>query len=74
MGMKAVSHVALHTTIFPGFTYSSLSFLARTSIQWKTPGLEDTAMLATQIASVIQFALLLISLSAGLSKIFGSIS
>ncbi|CBX90878.1 predicted protein [Plenodomus lingam JN3] len=43
--------VALHTTIFPGFTYSSLSFLARTSIQWKTPGLEDTAMLATQVRS-----------------------
>ncbi|KAJ4986526.1 hypothetical protein SVAN01_07962 [Stagonosporopsis vannaccii] len=63
----------LYTVTFIGFTYSSLSFLARLLIKWHLLGLDDLAMLLAQVASIVQFALLLVSLSAGLARTFDSL-
>ncbi|KAH7071991.1 hypothetical protein BKA63DRAFT_544444 [Paraphoma chrysanthemicola] len=60
----------LYITAFLSFTYSSITFITRCFIKWRLLGLDDAAALAAQIASLVQFSLLLTSLSAGLSKNF----
>ncbi|KAH7084288.1 hypothetical protein FB567DRAFT_445343 [Paraphoma chrysanthemicola] len=60
----------LYITAFLSFTYSSITFITRCFIKWRVLGLDDAAALAAEIASLVQFSLLLTSLSAGLSKNF----
>ncbi|CAO2653631.1 Nn.00g030420.m01.CDS01 [Neocucurbitaria sp. VM-36] len=64
----------LYIVTFLAFTYSGLTFIARCFIKWRVLGLDDAAMLLAQIASIVQFSLLLVSLSAGLGKTFGLLS
>ncbi|KZM24452.1 hypothetical protein ST47_g4406 [Ascochyta rabiei] len=64
----------LYIVTFVGFTYTSLTFLTRILIKWQVLGLDDAAMLVAQIASVVQFSLLLASLSSGLARSFESIT
>lgn len=65
---------AVYIVTFLGFTYTSLTFLTRVFIKWQLLGLDDAAMLIAQATNIIQFALLLASLSAGLAKSFASLS
>ncbi|KAH6638746.1 hypothetical protein C7974DRAFT_421421 [Boeremia exigua] len=64
----------LYIVTFLGFTYSSLTFLARVWIKWHMLGLDDLAMLLAQIACIIQFAIVLASLSAGLARSFETLT
>ncbi|KAL5114624.1 putative ATPase [Pleosporales sp. CAS-2024a] len=60
----------LYIVAFLTFTYSSLTILTRGFIKWHVLGLDDAAAIVAQFASIVQFALLLTSLSAGLAKNF----
>ncbi|KAH7351401.1 hypothetical protein BKA66DRAFT_279790 [Pyrenochaeta sp. MPI-SDFR-AT-0127] len=60
----------LYIVTFLAFTYSALTFITRCYIKWHVLGLDDAAMSVAQIASIVQFSLLLVSLSAGLGKTF----
>lgn len=64
----------LYIVTFLSFTYTSLTFLARIFIKWRVLGLDDAAMLLAQVANLVQFSLLLLSLSAGLAKSFGTLT
>ncbi|KAJ6267232.1 hypothetical protein PSV08DRAFT_380835 [Bipolaris maydis] len=64
----------LYIVTFLSFTYTSLTFLTRIFIKWRMLGLDDAAMLLAQVADLIQFSLLLLSLSAGLAKSFGTLT
>ncbi|KAH8725674.1 hypothetical protein GQ44DRAFT_652357 [Phaeosphaeriaceae sp. PMI808] len=65
---------AVYIVTFLGFTYSGLAFITRCFIKWNVLGLDDVATLLAQIASLVQFSLLLLSLSAGLAKSFDLLS
>ncbi|CAI9634084.1 unnamed protein product [Alternaria burnsii] len=64
----------LYIVTFLAFTYTSLTFFTRIFIRWRMLGLDDAAMLIAQITNVIQFSLLLASLSAGLARSFESLT
>ncbi|KAF1850648.1 uncharacterized protein K460DRAFT_391103 [Cucurbitaria berberidis CBS 394.84] len=64
----------LYIVAFLAFTYSSLTFLARCFIKWHVLGFDDAAMALAQVACLVQFSLLLVSLSAGLGKTFDLLS
>ncbi|KAH3906018.1 hypothetical protein HBH56_212200 [Parastagonospora nodorum] len=64
----------LYIVAFLTFTYSSLTTITRCFIKWHVLGLDDAAALGAQFTSLVQFALLLISLSAGLAKNFDLLS
>ncbi|KAF2846507.1 hypothetical protein T440DRAFT_372729, partial [Plenodomus tracheiphilus IPT5] len=65
---------ALYIVTFLTFTYTSITFLTRVFIKWLKLGLDDAAMLAAQVSNVVQFALLLTSLSAGLATSFSTLN
>ncbi|KAF2713193.1 hypothetical protein K504DRAFT_530228 [Pleomassaria siparia CBS 279.74] len=60
----------IYITAFLTFTYSALTFITRCAIKWRVFGLDDWATCVAQAISVVQFALLLASLSAGLGRSF----
>ncbi|KAF2034175.1 hypothetical protein EK21DRAFT_41251, partial [Setomelanomma holmii] len=64
----------LYIVTFLSFTYSSITFITRCFIKWRVFGADDAAALVAQIASLVQFSLLLLSLSAGLAKNFELLS
>ncbi len=80
----------VYIVAFLACTYSTLTFLTRCFIKWHVFGLDDAAMAIAQvtsssftfevnhsqlqIVSFVQFALLLVSLSAGLGMTFDRLS
>ncbi|PSN71293.1 hypothetical protein BS50DRAFT_546564 [Corynespora cassiicola Philippines] len=64
----------IYIATFLAFTYYNLTFLTRCFIKWHMFGLDDWAVVVAQIISIIQFVLLLVSLSAGLGTSFDTLS
>ncbi|KAF2732925.1 hypothetical protein EJ04DRAFT_469290 [Polyplosphaeria fusca] len=64
----------IYIAAFLTFTYSNLTFITRCFIKWQVFGYDDLATCVAQVASTVQFAILLVALSAGLGRSFEMLS
>jgi hypothetical protein len=65
---------ALYVVAFLGFTYTTITIATRVFIKRNMLGVDDGTMVVAQAANMIQFALVISALSAGLSKSYTTIS
>ncbi|KAF2014148.1 hypothetical protein BU24DRAFT_423184 [Aaosphaeria arxii CBS 175.79] len=64
----------IYITAILTFIYTSITFLTRCYIKFHMFGIDDWAMTIAQAFNLVQFVLLIVSLSAGLGKSFDLIS
>jgi hypothetical protein len=64
----------LYVVAFVGFTYTTMTVVTRVFIKRNMLGIDDGIMVVAQAANVLQFALVISALSAGLSKSYNTIS
>jgi hypothetical protein len=64
----------LYVIAFLGFTYTTMTVVTRVFIKRNMLGVDDGTMVVAQAANVVQFALVVSALSAGLSKSYSTIS